>query len=106
MTTIEASGRITDESEVGPPLARRSGRATRSTRYQWEARYVWILLAVDVIVSLAAAGLAYETRYLFVGTDEYQRVIRAGLAATAAVAIASYAAGKEIARGYVLVALP
>src|SRR5262249_2665985 len=36
----------------------------------------------------------------------YQRVIRGGLAATAAIAIISYGAGKEIARGYVVIALP
>src|SRR5262249_4424644 len=57
---------------------------------------------------VVSAGLnrAYESRYLFVGTDEYQRVIRGGLAATAAIAIISYGAGKEIARGYVVIALP
>lgn len=49
---------------------------------------------------------AYETRYLFVGTDEYQRVIRAGLAVTTGVAIVSYSVGLEVARGYVVVALP
>jgi len=35
MTTIEASGRITDDSEAELPVARRSGRFSRSTRYQW-----------------------------------------------------------------------
>jgi len=140
MTTIEASGLLTDEAESGVAVARR--RADRSSRYQWEARYVKVLFLLDVLVSLGAAFLAfflrfgeqvtdysrmyliftltmpfiwivaaflnraYETRYLFVGTDEYQRVIRGGLAATAAIAIFSYGAGKEIARGYVVIALP
>jgi len=69
--------------------------------------YFVLTLAMPLIwVTIAGLNRAYESRYLFVGTDEYQRIIRAGLAATAALAIASYVAGKEIARGYVLIALP
>jgi exopolysaccharide biosynthesis polyprenyl glycosylphosphotransferase len=49
---------------------------------------------------------AYERRFLFVGTDEYQRVLRAGVALTAATAIASYSFDIRLARGYVVVALP
>ena len=140
MTTVEASGLITEETELGLPQALR--RSARSSRYQWEAWYVRGLFAADFGVALVAGLLAYwlrfglvitnytvgyfiltialpfvwlgatslnrtyEPRYLFVGTDEYQRVIRAGLASTAAVAIASYAVGLEVARGYVVVALP
>ena len=67
-----------------------------------------VLTAALPFVWILAAGLnrAYEPRYLFVGTDEYQRVLRGGLAATAVVAIFSYGVGTEIARGYVVVALP
>ncbi|OLB77961.1 MAG: UDP-phosphate galactose phosphotransferase, partial [Actinobacteria bacterium 13_2_20CM_2_71_6] len=39
-------------------------------------------------------------------TDEYQRVLRAGLALTATAAIVSYAFDIRLARGYVVVALP
>src|SRR5215831_21174467 len=119
MTTIEASGLLTDEAETAVAAVRR--RAERSSRYQWEARYVRVLILLDLLMSLGAAFLAffvrfgeqvtdysrnyliftlampfiwvvsvglnraYETRYPFVGTDEYQRVIRGGLAATAAI---------------------
>jgi exopolysaccharide biosynthesis polyprenyl glycosylphosphotransferase len=58
------------------------------------------------LVCFLAMNRAYEHRFLFVGTDEYQRVIRAGLALTATAAIVSYALEIQLARSYVLVALP
>jgi exopolysaccharide biosynthesis polyprenyl glycosylphosphotransferase len=48
----------------------------------------------------------YDTRHLFVGNDEYQRVFRAGLGLTAAVAIISFAFDLTTSRGYVVVAMP
>ncbi|WP_375735825.1 sugar transferase [Polymorphospora lycopeni] len=64
-----------------------------------------VLLPVALVAVLALAR-AYESRFLFVGTDEYQRVIRAGLGLTAGAAIVSYAFDIPTARSYVLVALP
>ena len=49
---------------------------------------------------------AYERRFLFVGNEEYRRVLNSGIALTAGVAVASYTANTEVARGYVLIALP
>jgi exopolysaccharide biosynthesis polyprenyl glycosylphosphotransferase len=49
---------------------------------------------------------AYERRFLFVGNEEYRRVLNAGVGLTASVAIVAYALNVEIARGYVVVALP
>ncbi|MCW2502450.1 MAG: sugar transferase [Actinomycetia bacterium] len=49
---------------------------------------------------------AYERRFLFVGNEEYRRVLNSGIALTAGVAVASYTANAEVARGYVLIALP
>jgi exopolysaccharide biosynthesis polyprenyl glycosylphosphotransferase len=49
---------------------------------------------------------AYERRFLFVGTDEYQRVLRAGVFMTALTATLSYAFVANLARGYVVLALP
>lgn len=57
-------------------------------------------------VAVLAANRAYERRFLYVGTDEYQRVIRTGLWLTAGAAIASYALEIPLARGWLLVALP
>jgi exopolysaccharide biosynthesis polyprenyl glycosylphosphotransferase len=48
----------------------------------------------------------YEVRFLFLGTEEYRRILNSGLVLTALVAIVSYAAKMEVARGYVVIALP
>jgi FlaA1/EpsC-like NDP-sugar epimerase len=68
-----------------------------------------------VLVSAVLPGLfllslvlsrAYERRFLFVGPDEYQRVLRAGVFMTALTATMSYAFAANLARGYVVLALP
>ena len=63
------------------------------------------LLPLAYIAALAA-NRAYEKRYLFVGTDEYQRVIRSGVTLTATLAVIAYGFELPLARGYVVVALP
>lgn len=66
------------------------------------------LSAIMPLLLVAALTLtrAYERRFLFVGTDEYQRVIRGGIALTATIAVAAYAVDYPLARGYMLIALP
>jgi exopolysaccharide biosynthesis polyprenyl glycosylphosphotransferase len=64
-----------------------------------------LLLPVGWIGAVLVAR-AYEARFLFVGPDEYQRILLAGISVIAGVAIVSYAADLQIARGYVVVALP
>lgn len=49
---------------------------------------------------------AYDVRFLFIGLEEYQRTFIAGVALTATVAVISYAAALQIARGYVALVLP
>jgi exopolysaccharide biosynthesis polyprenyl glycosylphosphotransferase len=49
---------------------------------------------------------AYERRFLFVGNEEYRRVLNGGVGLTAALALVSYAGDFQVARGYVVVALP
>jgi exopolysaccharide biosynthesis polyprenyl glycosylphosphotransferase len=56
-------------------------------------------------VSLAVAG-AYETRHLGTGAEEYKRVAVGTMQLWAAVAIGCYAAKLQVARGFVVVALP
>jgi exopolysaccharide biosynthesis polyprenyl glycosylphosphotransferase len=63
------------------------------------------LLPVLLLLVLAFSR-AYERRFLFVGTDEYQRVIRAGVGLIAGAAVISYALELDLARSYVLAALP
>ncbi|HEX5740567.1 MAG TPA: sugar transferase [Pilimelia sp.] len=78
---------------------------TDVTVYNWPYILGSLLLPV-VLVAVMAAARAYEHRFLYVGNDEYHRVIRGGLGLTAAAAIVSYAFEIQLARSYVLVALP
>ncbi|MFC7275735.1 sugar transferase [Paractinoplanes rhizophilus] len=57
-------------------------------------------------ITVLALNRAHESRHLFVGTDEYARVVRSGLGLTATLAIFSFAFDLRLARGYVLIAVP
>jgi len=57
-------------------------------------------------VTAVAANRAYEPRFTGVGTEEFRRVLHAGVVLMAVVAFVSYAAQAELARGYVLIAIP
>jgi exopolysaccharide biosynthesis polyprenyl glycosylphosphotransferase len=69
--------------------------------------YLWLALALPLLW-LAALVLfgAYDKRFIGVGSEEFRRVLDAGVGLTAAVAVAAYATKTELARGYVLLALP
>jgi exopolysaccharide biosynthesis polyprenyl glycosylphosphotransferase len=54
---------------------------------------------------VAVAG-GYDPRIVGLGSDEFRRVLNAAVSLTAGLAIVSYAARLEIARGYVAIALP
>ena len=53
-----------------------------------------------------SAGRGYDSRFIGVGTDEFRKVLNAGVCLTACVAIVSYATKTDVARGYVVIALP
>ncbi len=57
-------------------------------------------------IACLAVNRANEPRHLFVGTEEYARVFRSGLALTAALAIVSFTFDLRLARGYVIIAMP
>lgn len=57
-------------------------------------------------IAVLSINRAYESRHLFVGTDEYARVVRSGIGLTAALAIFSFAFDLRLARGYVIIAVP
>ncbi len=59
-----------------------------------------------LLLLVLAVSRAYERRFLFVGVDEYQRVLRGGVGLIAGAALLSYALELDLARGYVLAALP
>jgi exopolysaccharide biosynthesis polyprenyl glycosylphosphotransferase len=60
--------------------------------------FAWLLTLI--------LGGAYDVRFIGVGTDEFRRVLNAGAFLTAAVAIVAYASKVDLARGYVVIALP
>ncbi|HEU0238889.1 MAG TPA: sugar transferase [Micromonosporaceae bacterium] len=73
----------------------------------WNRSYLAVTAALPAaFVASLALNRAYERRYLFVGSDEYQRVLRGGAFMTALAAILSYTFAANLARGYVVLALP
>ncbi|MFC0036754.1 sugar transferase [Actinomadura rayongensis] len=64
-----------------------------------------VLLPLGWLLTLALCR-AYQPRFVGVGYEEFHRVVRAGFALTATVAILAYATKTEVARGYVVIALP
>ena len=71
------------------------------------AMYLGLSLALPVlwIVALWLAG-AYDVRFIGTGSDEYRKVLNAGVSLTAAVAIFSYTVNLQLSRAYVVIALP
>ena len=69
--------------------------------------YLALSLALPVlwIGALALAG-AYDVRFIGTGSDEFRKVLNAGVGLTAAVALFSYAVNLQLSRGYVVIALP
>jgi exopolysaccharide biosynthesis polyprenyl glycosylphosphotransferase len=71
------------------------------------ARWYLLLSALIPAIWLGVLAMthAYERRILFVGSDEYQRIIGAGVRLTVGMALASYVLNAELARGYLLIVL-
>ena len=71
------------------------------------ALYVALSLALPLLW-LGAVGLAggYDVRFIGTGSDEFRKILNAGVGLTAAVAIFSYVVNVELSRGYLLIALP
>ena len=69
--------------------------------------YIALSLALPILwlVSVSLAG-GYDVRFIGTGSDEFRKVINAGVSLTAVVAIFSYAVNIELSRGYLLIALP
>jgi exopolysaccharide biosynthesis polyprenyl glycosylphosphotransferase len=69
--------------------------------------YVALSLALPVlwIGALKLAG-GYDVRFIGTGSDEFRKVLNAGVALTAAIALFSYGINIELSRAYVLIALP
>ena len=69
--------------------------------------YLALSLALPVlwIAALRLAG-AYDVRFIGTGSDEFRKVLAAGVSLTAALAIFSYGINFELSRTYVVIALP
>ena len=69
--------------------------------------YLVLSLALPVlwVAALWLAG-AYDTRFIGTGSDEFRKVLNAGVGLIAAIAIFSYAVNLQLSRGYVVIALP
>jgi exopolysaccharide biosynthesis polyprenyl glycosylphosphotransferase len=69
--------------------------------------YIALSLALPVFW-LAAVGLAggYDTRFIGTGSDEFRKILNAGVGLTAAIAIFSYVINTELSRAYLMIALP
>ncbi|WP_155358724.1 sugar transferase [Acrocarpospora macrocephala] len=57
-------------------------------------------------VIVMALNRVYEPRLIGVGSEEFRRIAQSGIAIIAAVAIAAYVTKTDLARGYVVLALP
>ncbi|WP_248961715.1 sugar transferase [Sphaerisporangium perillae] len=88
-----------------------AGAAAVLVRFGEVTPYVTPYLVLSLVLPLlwvAAVGLnrAYEPRLVGVGSEEFRRITQCGFVLTAGVAIASYVTKTDLARGYVVLALP
>jgi exopolysaccharide biosynthesis polyprenyl glycosylphosphotransferase len=78
-------------------------------RFGDNAGHTYVALSLGLpVLWLAALWLAgaYDVRVVGTGSDEFRKVINAGVGLTAVIAIGSYANNMELSRGYLLIALP
>jgi exopolysaccharide biosynthesis polyprenyl glycosylphosphotransferase len=69
-------------------------------------RYLMLSLALPVLWTLSVRVFGgYEGRYLGAGSDEFRRVLNAGLCLTGALALISYAVNNELSRVYLLISM-
>jgi len=69
--------------------------------------YLWLSVALPVIWVLAmGAARAYERRFFAVGSEEFRRVLTAAVLVIAVVGTTAWAVKYDLARGYVVLALP
>jgi exopolysaccharide biosynthesis polyprenyl glycosylphosphotransferase len=73
----------------------------------YSTRYVVVSASLPVLwMATLVMFRAHERRLIGVGSEEFRRVLQAGFTCTASLAILSYATKTELARGYVVLALP
>ncbi|MEV5824488.1 sugar transferase [Spirillospora sp. NPDC052242] len=74
---------------------------------EWHTPYMVLTVALPLVwVPVLMLCRAYQPRYIGVGYEEFHRVLRAGFIFTAGIAIIAYASKTDVARGYVVMAMP
>lgn len=69
--------------------------------------YVMLSAALPAVwVCVVALNRAYEPRLIGLGSEEFQRILQCGFMLTAALAVGAYLTKTDVARGYVVLALP
>jgi exopolysaccharide biosynthesis polyprenyl glycosylphosphotransferase len=76
-----------------------------AANHRWDYVAVTAILPGLWLLAMVAAR-AYEPRFLFIGHEEFRRALVAGISLIAALGTLSWATKAEIARGYVIIALP
>jgi exopolysaccharide biosynthesis polyprenyl glycosylphosphotransferase len=73
----------------------------------YSAPYIALTVSLPFLwLSMLGMFRAYEQRLIGVGPEEFRRVLQAGFTLTASLAILAYATKTELARSYVVMALP
>ena len=89
------------------PFSACSWRSSFASATTSPGLYIALSLTLPVlwIGALWLAG-GYDVRFIGTGSDEFRKVLNAGVGLTAAIALFSYAINLELSRGYVVIALP
>ena len=83
------------------------GRFGEHLGYDHQWGYIALSASLPVLwLAAMSVARAYEPRFLTVGYEEYRRVLIAAVAVIATVGTFSWATKAEVARGYVIIALP
>ncbi|MGD0698901.1 MAG: sugar transferase [Trebonia sp.] len=70
-------------------------------------KYVVLSLSLPLLWMIAIRVVGgYEMRFLGNGSDEFRRVLNAGVSLTAALALISYAVNNELSRAYLVISMP
>ena len=70
-------------------------------------KYVALSLSLPLLWMIAVRVVGgYEMRFLGTGSDEFRKVLNAGVSLTAALALISYAVNNELSRAYLVISMP
>jgi exopolysaccharide biosynthesis polyprenyl glycosylphosphotransferase len=88
-----------------------AGAAAVVVRFGEVTPYVTPYLVLSLVLPVLWVGMvglnrAYEARLVGVGSEEFRRITQCGFLLTAGVAITAYVTKTDLARGYVVLALP